>query len=209
MHHSYQMNRHELDFSSPWNYSDVTLISCSGDAFHVHKCILSMWSKVLAKRIAVAGASGAACPLQIDVDQFKSSSIREFLFEIYSPVSKVNSRRSKRVFAWWCLTPLFTGENVSRLLSLSWSLQIDVLRHRCEDYLLTRPTSLGLLVVAEKFCLHRLSASVVDYASTLEEATLETDAYFRRLSSETRLCVYRRMVEKTREHLANFSIAHQ
>ncbi|XP_031566414.1 kelch-like protein 20 [Actinia tenebrosa] len=34
-----------LDFSSPWHFSDVVLV-VEDTKFHVHKCILSMWSPV-------------------------------------------------------------------------------------------------------------------------------------------------------------------
>ena len=45
-----------LDFSKPWELSDVVLV-VEGDKFHVHRCILGMWSEVFSTMFTYGGIS--------------------------------------------------------------------------------------------------------------------------------------------------------
>lgn len=77
------------------------------------------------------------------------------------------------------------------------------LRRQCEDYLLSNAASLELLLLAEKWKLVRLRERCIQFASSIDETSLETNVSFRQLSVETRLQVYRQKVLLARSKLEN------
>ena len=91
-----------LDFSQPWQLSDVVLV-VEGERFNVHRNILWMWSEVFATMFTAQFKEKTA--KEVRLPGKKSSEIKEMLLVIYptsaKPIDKENyaffTRPSERV----------------------------------------------------------------------------------------------------------------
>ena len=74
-----------LDFSKPWELSDVVLV-VEGDKFHVHRCILGMWSEVFSTMFTSQFKEKTA--EEVPLPGKKSDEIKEMLLVIYPTSAK-------------------------------------------------------------------------------------------------------------------------
>jgi hypothetical protein len=73
------------DFSSPWHFSDVVLV-VEDSNFHVHKCILSMWSPVFQTMFTSKFLESAA--KEITLPGKRKDEMEELLKLVYSSEAK-------------------------------------------------------------------------------------------------------------------------
>ena len=110
-----------LDFSKPWELSDVALV-VEGDKFHVHRCILGMWSEVFSTMFTSQFKEKTA--LEVPLPGKKSAEIKEMLLVIYPTSAK----------------PIDEGNNAF-LLDLAKEYMMAKITEKCESYLLGRLSS--------------------------------------------------------------------
>ena len=74
-----------LDFSQPWEHSDVVLV-VEEDRFHVHRCILGMLSEVFSTMFTAQFKEKTA--EEVPLPGKKSAEIKEMLLLIYPTSAK-------------------------------------------------------------------------------------------------------------------------
>ena len=107
-----------LDFSQPWQFSDVVLV-VEEDRFHVHRCILGMWSEVFTTMFTSQFKEKTA--KEIPLPGKKSAEIKEMLLVIYPTSAK----------------PIYES-NYAVLLDLAKEYMMSKLTEKCETYLMDR-----------------------------------------------------------------------
>ena len=146
--------KHQQEFSKPWNQSDVVLI-VEGQKFHVHRVILAMISPVFSQMFS--SDSKEKDTDKITLPEKKAAEIREMLMVIYPIFNKpVNDT------------------NLYLLLPLAEEYQMTALTQRCEDHLLRlaeKKHELGpileTLIVAQNYTLERVIAECVNKTQNL------------------------------------------
>ena len=153
-----------LDFSKPWQYSDVVLV-VESERFHVHRNILGMWSEVFTTMFTSHFKEKTAQEVQLP--EKKSAEIKEMLLVIY-PTSSKPIDQNNYVF----------------LLNLAEEYMMAKLTERCEKFLmygsekqtLESPTTaplcgflhcLDLLDIAQNYSLNGLQIACIEKAKLL------------------------------------------
>ena len=153
-----------LDFSKPWQYSDVVLV-VESERFHVHRNILGMWSEVFTTMFTSHFKEKTA--QEVPLPEKKSAEIKEMLLMIY-PTSSKPIDQSNYVF----------------LLNLAEEYMMAKLTERCEKFLmygsekqtLGSPTTaplcgflhcLDLLDIAQNYSLKGLQIACIEKAKQL------------------------------------------
>ena len=183
-----------LDFSKPWELSDVVLV-VEGDKFHVHRCILGMWSEVFSTMFASQFKEKTAA--EVPLPGKKSAEIKEMLLVIYPTSAK----------------PIDESNNAF-LLDLAKEYMMAKITEKCESYLLGRLSSpksyegvcctcgnwraywkkencLELLVMAQNYGLNRLETACIERTKRIKFAELKNDNNFDKISPAN----YRKIVE--------------
>ena len=183
-----------LDFSKPWEHSDVVLV-VEEDRFHVHRCILGMWSEVFSTMFSAQFKEKTA--EEVPLPGKKSNQIKEMLLVIYPTSSK----------------PI-DESNYAFLLDLAKEYMMAKITEKCESYLIGRlgsPQSytgacgtcgngrdyvkkgncLELLVIAQNYGLDSLETACIQRAKRIRFAVMKKDNNF------DKICVrnYRKIVE--------------
>ena len=135
----------ELEFSRPWEQSDVVLL-VEGQHFHVHRVILAMSSPIFSRMFSSDFKEKDAD--EIPLPEKKAAEIREMLMVIYPRFCKpVNDT------------------NLHFLLPLAREYRMTVLTQKCEDHLLRLADKeheigplLETLMVAQNYSLERVTA---------------------------------------------------
>lgn len=107
-----------LDFSQPWQLNDVVLV-VEEEGFHVHRCILGMWSEVFTTMFTAKFREKTA--KEVSLPGKKSAEIKELLLVIY-PTS----------------TKPIDHSNLAFLLDLAEEYIMTKLIKKCENYLMDR-----------------------------------------------------------------------
>ena len=153
-----------LDFSKPWQYSDVVLV-VESERFHVHRNILGMWSEVFTTMFTSRFKEKTA--QEVPLPKKKSAEIKDMLLVIY-PTSSKPIDQSNYVF----------------LLNLAEEYMMAKLTERCEKFLmygsekqtLGSPTTaplcgflhcLDLLDIAQNYSLKGLQIACIEKAKQL------------------------------------------
>ena len=160
----------ELDFSRPWDFSDIILL-VEGNRFHVHRSILAMWSSVFSRMFTADIKEKTAEVLSLS--EKKASEIREMLLVIYPTSAKQ-----------------IDGNNYYFLLDLAEEYLMNTLTEKCEEYLiycLNRPRQssvlcLDLLDIAQEFRLAKLQTVCIDEARKLSFWKLKEDSMYSKMS---------------------------
>ena len=183
-----------LDFSKPWELSDVVLV-VEGDKFHVHRCILGMWSEVFSTMFTSQFKEKTAA--EVPLPGKKSAEIKEMLLVIYPTSAK----------------PIDESNNAF-LLDLAKEYMMAKITEKCESYLLGRLSSpksyegvcctcgnwraywrkencLELLVMAQNYGLNRLETACIERTKRIKFAELKNDNNFDKISPAN----YRKIVE--------------
>ena len=173
-----------LDFSQPWQFSDVLLV-VEEDRFHVHRCILGMWSEVFTTMFTSQFKEKTA--KEIPLPGKKSAEIKEMLLVIY-PTSAKSIYESNYAF----------------LLDLAKEYMMAKLTEKCETYLMDRLFStlrglslgrrkdcLELLEIAQNYGLNRLQTASIEEAKKMEFKDLKNHNMYEKISSSN----YRKIVE--------------
>ena len=74
-----------------------------------------------------------------------------------------------------------TDSNVQQLLPLAEEYQVLEVKKKCEEYLLTKPGSMELLVTAQGYGLHQLLRKCIQYARERSYSELQKDPFFDKL----------------------------
>ena len=174
-----------LDFSQPWQFSDVVLV-VEEDRFHVHRCILGMWSEVFTTMFTSQFKEKTA--KEIPLPGKKSAEIKEMLLVIY-PTSAKSIHESNYAF----------------LLDLAKEYMMAKLTEKCETYLMDRLFStlrgfgfsrrkdycLELLEIAQNHGLNRLQTAAIEEAKKMKFKDLKNHNMYEKISSSN----YRKIVE--------------
>ena len=182
-----------LDFSKPWELSDVVLV-VEGDKFHVHRCILGMWSAVFSTMFTSQFKEKTA--EEVPLPGEKSAEIKEMLPVIYPTSAK----------------PIDESNNAF-LLDLAKEYMMAKITEKCESYLIGRlgsPQSyrgtcvcggwrdywkkgncLEFLVTAQNYGLDRLETACIERTKRIRFAELKKDNNFDKISPAN----YRKIVE--------------
>ena len=184
-----------LDFSKPWELSDVALV-VEEEIFHVHRCILGMWSEVFSTMFTSQFKEKTA--EEVPLPGKKSAEIKEMLLVIYPTSAK----------------PI-DESNYAFLLDLAKEYMMAKITEKCERYLIGRLGSpniyydrcacgnkarqyvirgdcLELLVIAQNYGLKMLEAECIERAKRIKFAPdLKTDKNLDKISADN----YRKIVE--------------
>ena len=173
-----------LDFSQPWQFSDVVLV-VEEDRFHVHRCILGMWSEVFTTMFTSQFKEKTA--EEIPLPRKKSAEIKEMLLVIYPTSAK----------------PIYES-NYAFLLDLAKEYMMAKLTEKCETYLMDRLLSayhgfglirkdycLELLEIAQNYGLIRLQTACIEEAKEMKFKDLKNHNMYEKISSSN----YRKIVE--------------
>ena len=173
-----------LDFSQPWQFSDVVLV-VEEDRFHVHRCILGMWSEVFTTMFTSQFKEKTA--KEIPLPGKKSAEIKEMLLVIYPTSAK----------------PIYES-NYAFLLDLAKEYMMAKLTEKCETYLMNRLLSstfrfgggkncyeLELLEIAQNHGLNRLQTAYIEEAKKMKFKDLKNHNIYEKISSSN----YRKIVE--------------
>ena len=160
----------ELDFSRPWEFSDVVLL-VEGNKFHVHRSILAMWSPVFSIMFTADFKEKTA--QVIPLPEKKASEIREMLLVIYPTSAKQ-----------------IDENNYHFLLKLAEEYMMKMLFEKCEEYLVNclrwpRQSSvlcLDLLDIAQEYRLENLQMICIDKARKLSFWKLKEGPVYSKLS---------------------------
>ena len=174
-----------LDFSQPWQFSDVVLV-VEEDRFHVHRCILGMWSEVFTTMFTSQFKEKTA--KEIPLPGKKSAEIKEMLLVIYPTSAK----------------PIYES-NYAFLLDLAKEYMMAQLTEKCETYLMNRLFStlglfgkpsrkhycLELLEIAQNYGLNRLQTASIGEAKKMKFKDLKNHNMYEKISSSN----FRKIVE--------------
>ena len=160
----------ELDFSQPWEFSDVVLL-VEENRFHVHRSILAMWSPVFSKMFTANFKEKTEQVIRLP--EKKASEIREMLLVIYPKSAKQ-----------------IDENNYCFLLNLAEEYMMEMLFEKCEKYLVNclkwpRQSSvlcLDLLDIAQEYRLEMLQMVCIDKARNLSFWKLKQDSMYSKLS---------------------------
>ena len=183
-----------LDFSKPWELSDVLLV-VEEERFHVHRCILGMWSEVFSTMFT--SLFKEKTDEEVPLPGKKSAEIKEMLLVIYPTSAK----------------PI-DGSNYAFLLDLAKEYMMTKVTEKCEKYLIDRLGSassfqgrckcgnlkrnyvrmgdcLELLIIAQNYGLDRLETACIERAKKIQFAELKNDTNFDKICDSN----YRKIVE--------------
>ena len=171
-----------LDFSQPWQFSDVVLV-VEEDRFHVHRCILGMWSEVFTTMFTSQFKEKTA--KEIPLPGKKSAEIKEMLLVIYPTSAK----------------PIYDS-NYAFLLDLAKEYMMAKLTEKCETYLMDQLFSafrfnrckeycLELLQIAQHHGLNRLQTACIEEAKKMKFKDLKNHNMYEKISSSN----FRKIVE--------------
>ncbi|XP_021379288.1 BTB and MATH domain-containing protein 38-like [Mizuhopecten yessoensis] len=170
------------DFTKEDELSDVTLL-IEGTQLHVHRQYLAEWSPVW-RRMFLGGFLEQHAR-QIPLPGKRIAEVTELLHCIYSSQK-----------------PISDG-NVRFLLELAEEYQIDRIKRRCEDFLLTQQSNLEALFLAQKFRLRTLYRRCVNCSKTKSLRDLERNPNYVKLSAETKVEVLKAKTEMLCDYTKN------
>ncbi|XP_078354677.1 BTB and MATH domain-containing protein 36-like [Oculina patagonica] len=131
-----------LDFSEPWNFSDVVL-KVEEQRFHCHRSTLAFWSPVFEKMFTSNFKEKNSDEIQLPGK--KASEIKEMLLLMYPSLKE----------------KALTKDNCYFLLELAREYQMDKFTQKCEEYLISMVQTrkgdvLALLIVGQNYQLKKL-----------------------------------------------------
>ena len=182
-----------LDFSMPWELSDVVLVVEEGK-FHVHRCILGMWSEVFSTMFTSQFKEKTA--EEVPLPGEKSAVIKEMLLVIYPTSAKPMDE-----------------SNYTFLFDLAKEYMMAKITEKCESYLVGRLGSaescigacvcgnwrqyvkkrkcLWLLVIAKTYGLDGLETACIKRTRRIKFAEFKKDDNSDKISAAN----YRKIVE--------------
>ena len=86
------------------------------------------------------------------------------------------------------------------LLDLAEEYEMDSMKLRCEDFLISQDKSLEILVLAEKFNLKTLFKRSIEYARTRTLEELERSPEYKILSPDTIIKIYKEKIDMMRDY---------
>jgi len=103
---------------------------------------------------------------EIELPDKKFDDFLELLHNMYPPIKPISD------------------SNVHQLLPLAEEYQVVEIKKKCEEFLLTKPGSLELLVTAQTYNLHQLLQKCVEAMRHKSSAELQKDPAYKRLDGE-------------------------
>lgn len=184
-----------LDFSQPWELSDVVLV-VEEERFHVHRSILAMWSPVFSKMFTAQFKEKTA--KEIPLPEKKAREIKELLLVIY-PTSSKQVDKDNYVF----------------LLDLAKEYMMTKLTQKCEAYLMndlgksenmfwwSEPRCLDLLGVAQDYQLEKLQAVCVNKAKSMGFREFKNHKMYKKINFSNYRKIVEGKIEKMEIELSN------
>lgn len=152
-----------LSFNLPDELTSLTLI-VEDQKLYVHKEVLATWSPV-----------------------FKSMFTRDFKEKVKDEIELPDKKVDDFVELLHCMYPpikRISDSNVFQLLPLVEEYQISEVKKKCEDFLLTKPGSMELLVAGQLYNLSQLINRCVDAVRTKSFTELRDDPSYNKLHAD-------------------------
>ena len=190
-----------LDFSQPWQLSDVVLV-VEGERFNVHRNILGMWSEVFATMFTAQFKEKTA--KEVPLPGKKSSEIKEMLLVIYPTSAKPIDKK-----------------NYAFLLDLAKEYMMAKITEKCETFLMygdEKPQKvsspkyaplctlfhcLELLYIAQNYGLERLQIACIEKAKSLSLWELRKDKRYKKIKLSNYREIAEGKIEKLERELSN------
>ncbi|KAK2172283.1 hypothetical protein NP493_975g04077 [Ridgeia piscesae] len=151
------------DFTVVDEMASVTLV-IEGHRLYVHREVLAAWSPVF--RAMFVQDFKEKSMAEIELPGKKVEDFVQLLHCIYPPIQEI------------------TDSNVFHLLPLTEEYQISEVKKRCEEYLLTRPGSMELLITAQTYGLMSVLEKCIEFARKKTLPELQKDAFFKSIHPE-------------------------
>ncbi|XP_066928846.1 BTB and MATH domain-containing protein 38-like [Clytia hemisphaerica] len=153
-----------MDFSTPWKNTDQILI-VEGEEFHVHRCMLSLWSQVFDRMFHSHFMEKTS--ERIELKMKKKNEVRGMLEVMYD--------RTKQI----------TDENFQFLLELADEYQIEELKHQCVQYL-NKADKMGIkstkyLATVYRFNLTKTVEACIKEIASVPIGVMEKDTGYQEL----------------------------
>lgn len=150
------------DFTVPDEMSSATLL-IEGHKIYVHREVLAAWSPVF--KAMFTREFKEKNQKEIELPDKKLDDFVEMLYCMYPPIKAVND------------------SNVHQLLPLAEEYQILEIKKKCEEFLLTKPGSIQLLVTAQAHNLVHLLQKCIEHARHKSFTELQKDPFYARLET--------------------------
>lgn len=157
------MDPEYLDFTLVDELSSLTLI-VESQHLHVHKEVLAAWSPV-----------------------FKSMFTRDFKEKEQKEIELPDKKADEFIELLHCMYPPIkpiTDNNVYQLLPLVEEYQVVEVKKKCEEFLLTKPGSMELLVTAQLYGLQHLLTKCIECVRSKSFTELQKDPYFKKIEPD-------------------------
>jgi hypothetical protein len=158
-----QSSTEEIDFTLEDELSSLTVI-VEGQRLYAHKEMLATWSPVF--RLMFTRSFKEKDQREIELPDKRVEDFTELLHCMYPPIQPISD------------------SNVQILLPLVEEYQILAVKKKCEEFLLTKPGSMELLITAQTYGLHQLLQKCIDQVHTRSFTELQRDPYFKRLEPD-------------------------
>lgn len=152
-----------LDFTLEDDLSSLTLI-VESHRLHVHKEVLAAWSPVF--KAMFTSDFKEKEQREIELPDKKVEEFVELLHCMYPPIKSI------------------TETNVYQLLPLAEEYQIIEVKKKCEEFLLTKPGSMELLVTAQLYGLQNLLTKCINSVRSKSFTELQKDPCFKKIEPE-------------------------
>lgn len=176
------------DFSQPWELSDVVLV-VEEEKFHVHRCMLAMWSPVFSKMFTAQFKEQTTD--EIPLPGKKALEIKELLQVIYPSIGK-RVREANYMF----------------LLNLSKEYMMSKLTKMCESFLIGKLGErnfhcLILLRVAQLYELKDLEEACVDKAKSMSFDSLKMHKFYKEINIRNYRAIVEEKIQKVEKDIVN------
>lgn len=162
------MEQEFVDFTISDPLSSVTL-EVEDQLLYVHKEVLAVWSPVF--RSMFLGNFKESKESSIPLPGKKVDEFVELLHCMYPPIKAIND------------------SNVYQLLPLVEEYQIDEVKKKCEEFLLTKDGNMELLVTAQQYGLHQLLGKCIDKVKSKSFTELKKDPNYKLIEPENLISI--------------------
>lgn len=174
-----------LDFSEPWNFSDVVL-KVEKQRFHCHRSTLAFWSPVFEKMFTSNFREKNSGEIRLPGK--KASEIKEMLIMMYPSLEEKALTKDKCYF----------------LLELAREYQMDKFTQRCEEFLIsmvqTRKSEvLAVLIIGQNYQLKKLIKTCVYEARHLSLEELKRHPKRKYIDRDNFMEIAEGMIGKAKE----------
>ncbi|XP_013406489.1 BTB/POZ domain-containing protein Y57A10B.3 [Lingula anatina] len=162
------------DFTKPWKHGNIIFI-VEEKKIYASKAILSMWSPMMDAMFSHDFVEKEAKEIPLPGKNYND--MAELMAVIHPPLKPIDDT------------------NVFTVLPLLQEYQFTKFVHQAEEFLLSKPCSIKILVVAQKYYLPRLLEKCIKYADSTSLSTLKQQPDFREIGTDVLVQILMNKVE--------------